>query len=160
MSVNKYKDHILVLPEDDATRQMAVGFYLKVPDQRLMQILPFSGGWKNVLESFLLEYQPTMQNLPNRYVVLVIDFDKSENRLQHIKDQIDSNVLARVFILGASLEAEDLRRSVGANLETIGQLLAQDCENQTMNIWGNALFEPLQDEIERAQKILRPIIFS
>ena len=158
--MNDYRPHIYVLPEDDATRQMAVGFYQKVPDQRLMQILPPSGGWTYVLKSFLLEYQPTMQTLPHRYVILVIDFDKDTERLEHIKNQIDPSILARVFILGAFLEAEDLRRNVGENLETIGQLLAQDCQNQTMNIWGNALFKPLQDEIERARMTLRPLIFS
>jgi hypothetical protein len=81
VSINKYKPHIYVLPEDDATRQIAVGFYQQVPDQRLIQILPFAGGWSHVLESFLLEYQPTMQTYSHRYVILVIDFDKDTERL-------------------------------------------------------------------------------
>ncbi len=139
---------------------MANGFYQNIPDQRYTQILPVAGGCDHVVDCFKSDYMSSMTAYEYRHFVLVIDFDKRPNRLQHIKDQIDPNVLARVFILGASLEAEDLRRSVGANLETIGQLLAQDCQNQTRNIWGNALFETLQDEIERAKKILRPLIFS
>jgi hypothetical protein len=159
MSVNKYRSHILVLPEDEATRQMANGFYQKIPDQRYTQILPVAGGCDHVVDCFKSNYMPSMNTYPYRYFVLVIDFDKRPSRLQHIKNQIDPSILARVFILGAFLEAEDLRRNVGENLETIGQLLAEDCQNQTMNIWRNELFEPLQDEIERAKKTLRPLIF-
>ncbi len=54
MSINKYKRHILVLPEDDANRQIANGFLLDPNlDVRAIQILPPSGGWKKVLNSFM-----------------------------------------------------------------------------------------------------------
>lgn len=33
MSVNRHKEHILVLPEDDANRQMANGLVLEMPDR-------------------------------------------------------------------------------------------------------------------------------
>jgi hypothetical protein len=160
MSVNKYRPHILVLPEDEATRQMANGFYQNIPDQRYTQILPVAGGCDHVVDCFKSDYMSSMEAYENRHFVLVIDFDKRPNRLQHIKTQIDQRIMSRVFILGAFLEAEDLRRSVGENLETIGLLLAQDCQNQTMNTWKTPLFDHLQDEIERARLTLRPLIFS
>lgn len=46
MSINKYKAHLLVLPEDDANRQMANGFILDPNlNERVIQVLPPVGGW-------------------------------------------------------------------------------------------------------------------
>ena len=55
MSVNKHLPHILVLPEDDANRQLANGFLLQVDPTRMrqMQVLPVAGGWTAVLDQFL-----------------------------------------------------------------------------------------------------------
>jgi hypothetical protein len=45
MSINKHRAHILVLPEDDANRQIANGFVLDPNlNDRAIQILPPSGG--------------------------------------------------------------------------------------------------------------------
>lgn len=53
MRINKYKPHILVLPEDDANRQIANGFLLeKTLNQSAIQVLPPAGGWKKVVEEF------------------------------------------------------------------------------------------------------------
>jgi len=53
MSVNKYLPHVLVLPEDDANRQLANGFQLDVfLATRRMQILEEAGGWQEVLNRF------------------------------------------------------------------------------------------------------------
>jgi hypothetical protein len=46
MSVNKYEDHVLVLPEDDANRQIANGFILNSNvKERAIQVLPIADGW-------------------------------------------------------------------------------------------------------------------
>jgi hypothetical protein len=43
--MNKYKSHILILPEDDANREIANGFNLNENlDDRSIQILPSAGG--------------------------------------------------------------------------------------------------------------------
>ena len=53
MSVNKYMPHVLVLPEDDANRQLANGFQLDESlATRKMQILEEAGGWQEVLHCF------------------------------------------------------------------------------------------------------------
>ena len=47
MSVNKYLPHLLILPEDDANRELANGFVLNhAVNSRAVQILPPAGGWK------------------------------------------------------------------------------------------------------------------
>jgi len=51
MSVNHYLPHVLVLPEDDANRQIANGFQLDI-SSRQIQVLPEAGGWIRVLECF------------------------------------------------------------------------------------------------------------
>ena len=43
MSVNKFRQHVFVLPEDDANRQLANGFLLDL-SVRQVQILPEAGG--------------------------------------------------------------------------------------------------------------------
>ena len=54
MSVNKYQPHVLVLPEDDANRQLANGFLLdQYLSTRKIQVLEEVGGWIQVLERFL-----------------------------------------------------------------------------------------------------------
>jgi hypothetical protein len=76
VGVNKYQPHVLVLPEDDANRQLANGFLL---DQYLstwkIQVLEEAGGWNEVLECFISDYAPGMALYPGRYMVLLIDFD-------------------------------------------------------------------------------------
>ena len=54
MSVNKFQPHVLVLPEDDANRQLANGFLLdQYVSTHKIQVLPKVGGWTQVLELFL-----------------------------------------------------------------------------------------------------------
>lgn len=54
MTTNRYKEHVLVLPEDDANRQLAVGF-LNHPslDARRIKMLPPLGGWAAVRDALL-----------------------------------------------------------------------------------------------------------
>jgi hypothetical protein len=55
VSVNLYDDHVLVVPEDDANRQLVNGF-LNEPAlwPRTIQVLPNAGGWSKVLDVFTL----------------------------------------------------------------------------------------------------------
>jgi hypothetical protein len=51
--MNRYTDHLYVIPEDDRDRQLAVGFrdHDQVKTSR-MQLMPPAGGWWNVLATF------------------------------------------------------------------------------------------------------------
>src|SRR6266446_4880248 len=105
MSVNKYQPHVLVLPEDDANRQLANGFLL---DQYLLtrriQVLEEVGDWTQVLERFLSDHVVGMNCYPGRFMVLLIDFDGRIDRLQDVKARIPEHLTDRVFILGAFSE--------------------------------------------------------
>jgi len=86
MSVNKYLPHILVLPEDEADSDIANGFLLHPQlNARSIQVLPYVGGWKVVVEKFITNFIPTMRQHPDRWFVLLIDFDREESRLDYIR---------------------------------------------------------------------------
>ena len=78
MSVNKYLPHVLVLPEDDANRQLANGFLLDESlSMRQIQVLEVAGGWKEVLNRFNSDHIGEMDKYQERFVVLLIDFGLS-----------------------------------------------------------------------------------
>jgi hypothetical protein len=82
--VNRRLPHVLVLPEDDANRQLARGFHLNVDwdRERQMQVLEVAGGWNRVLNLFESVHIVEMDRCPHRFMILLIDFDDQERRLQ------------------------------------------------------------------------------
>jgi hypothetical protein len=157
MSVNKRLPHVLVLPEDDANRQLANGFYLELPSRQI-QVLPVVGGWMKVLESFNSDHVSYMNKFPNRLMVLLIDFDDQEDRLEKAKACIPGHLIDRVFILGVRSESEDLKADLGS-YETIGGAMARDCREKTCTTWGHPLLRHNAGEIERLHERVRPVLF-
>jgi hypothetical protein len=98
-----------------------------------------------------------MDKYPNRYMVLLIDFDRSEERLDYARRFIPEHLIDRVFVLGTWSEPEDLK-ALGSP-ETIGRDLARDCHNQTDGVWGHELLRHNADEIGRLRQKVRPILF-
>ena len=160
MSVNKYRPHLLVLPEDDANRQLANGFLL---DQSLansrIQVLEEVGGWNEVLEHFLSEHVAEMERYPERSMVLLIDFDGDPTRLQYAKNRIPGHLTDRVYVLGALVEPEGLRNAALGSYETIGLAMARDCREGTDTTWGHDLLRHNAGELDRLRERVRPILF-
>jgi hypothetical protein len=101
VSSNKYLPHVLVLPEDDANRQIANGFLLDNSlATRSIQVLEECGGWIQVLEHFLSDHIRGMDRYPGRVMVLLIDFDGKEVKPDQAKARIPEHLADRVFILG------------------------------------------------------------
>lgn len=161
MSPNQYKPHILVLPEDDANRQIANGF-LQSPNlnNRAIQVLPPAGGWQRTVEQFTNDYAPTMRKFPQRMIVLLIDFDNRENRLSYVESQIPDDLKERVFILGVQSEPENLKRDINKGFEEIGDVLAQDCSDNTNELWGHELLKHNKTELERMILSVKPFLFN
>ena len=159
MSVNKYHSHIFVLPEDDANRQLAVGFVLECStNTRQVYVLPVADGWTDVLRRFNSDHIHQMRNVAQRFMILLIDFDREPDRLNRARAEIPEDLIARVFILGAWTEPEDLRTDLGFP-EEIGRALARDCRDGTDLAWGHRLLQHNTGEIERLRSQLRPILF-
>lgn len=159
--VNRYKPHVCILPEDEATSQIANGFALRVKDERVIKIEHFARGWTDVEAQMLELYTPLMLQFPEIRLVLLIDFDFNSSRLERIRSNIPDELQKRVFVFGAFSEAEDLKRQNGAkNLEAIGKTLAQECQSKSYTLWNHELLQHLETELLHAQSELRPLLFT
>jgi len=161
MSVNKYKPHVVVLPEDRANLQIANGFLLN-PDlnERLIQVLPHVRGWQTVLNKFVDERVPVMRQFPQQSIVLLIDFDQDENRLQFVKQKIPIDLQDRVFVIGVFSEPENLRSSLSKSFEEIGEALAEDCSKNTNDLWAHKLLQHNKDELNRMSASIKQFLFD
>jgi hypothetical protein len=159
--VNRAQPHVLVLPEDDANRELANGFHLEVDltRQRQMQVLPVAGGWRRVLERFRSDHVGKMLSNPKRFMVLLIDFDGRPERLDEAKATIPRGLADRVFILGALDEPEALEAELNQSCENIGSRLAQDCRDDTYATWRHQLLQHNTSELDRLREHVRPILF-
>lgn len=160
MSPNKNRPHVLVLPEDDANKELANGFWLQVDwaRQRQMQVLPVAGGWNEVLKRFKSDHVIEMDRYPDRFMVLLIDFDGKPRRLTIAKNAIPGHLADRVFVLGAWSKPEDLKAVLGP-YERIGQAMADDCRKETDTTWGRNLLRHNASELERLRVRVRSILF-
>lgn len=158
MSVNAYLPHVLVLPEDDANRQIANGFVLSV-STRQIQVLKEVGGWSSVRDRFTSDQRRSMEGNPNRFIVLLVDFDGDQNRLQAMKDVVPDHLKDRVFVLGAFSEPEALRQAGLGPYEGIGRALAEDCRTGANDTWGHPLLHHNEPELGRLRQQVRPILF-
>lgn len=159
MSINRYKPHVLVIPEEDANRQIANGF--RLDDDLFMpaiQVLEEAGGWLETLQCFLTDHVSGLDKYPNRVVVLLIDFDGDEQRLPSTKEKVPERLRDRVFVLGVKTEPENLRRALGS-YETIGRALARDCREGTNETWSHELLRCNADELARLRERVQPILF-
>ncbi|MGA2478632.1 MAG: hypothetical protein ABSG63_07785 [Spirochaetia bacterium] len=160
MSVNRYLPHVLVLPEDDANRQIANGFLLDpFLNDRAIQVLPPAGGWSKVRDSFAEAYLPEMAKLRQRYMILLVDFDKHDNRVKEVKKVIPPELVDRVFVVGVLSEPEELKKAKLGKYEDIGKGLSEDCRNQSAKTWGHELLRHNLVEVGRMTSIVRPILF-
>ncbi|MGH8546712.1 MAG: hypothetical protein ACREX3_24470 [Gammaproteobacteria bacterium] len=159
MSVNRYQPHVLVLPEDDANRQLANGFLLdQLLSTRKIQVLEEVGGWSEVLNRFKSDHIYEMDRYDKRFMVLLIDFDGQEGRLDNAKAIVPDRLKGRVFVLGTWSEPEVLRHELGS-YEVIGLAMAKDCREGTDTIWSHRLLLHNQSELSRLREYVRPILF-
>jgi hypothetical protein len=116
MSVNRHQPHIFILPEDDANRQLAVGFVLNINvNSNQVHILTPARGWTHVLDDFASGHIDKMRVYENRLIVLLMDFDDHvDDRLQKVKEAIPNDLIDRVFVLGVRTEPEALRQDTSS----------------------------------------------
>ncbi|MDL5054042.1 hypothetical protein QQ056_10870 [Oscillatoria laete-virens NRMC-F 0139] len=161
MSINKYLPHLLVLPEDEANSDIANGFLLHPKlNLRSIQVLPYVGGWKAVLEKFIKSFAPTMRQYPERKIVLLIDFDEQDNRRDYINQQIPDDLKDRVFVIGVFSNPEELKNSLKMSLEEIGETISTDCFDNTEGLWNHNLLEHNKTELDRMIPSVKPLLFS
>ncbi|MSV32542.1 MAG: hypothetical protein EXQ57_08490 [Bryobacterales bacterium] len=160
MKANRHRPHLHILPEDDANRQIAKGFasHVSVKDVK-MQVLPEAHGWGRVLDEFDATHSRELKKYPNRFLVLLIDFDEDGARRQLVQSRIPADLLERVFVIGVWSEPERLKSQLGS-YETIGNALAEDCFRDTNTTWSHSLLEHNTAELVRLREQVRPFLFE
>ena len=160
MSANRYKRHVLVLPEDDANRQIANGFFLRIAG-RAWQVLPPAGGWARVIEEFERDHVFTMRRFPDTNIVLMMDFDRQvTERLERVQAVTPPELRDRVFVLGVLSEPEDLKANLKMmTFEAIGMSLFQDCADDTRRTWSHELLKHNEAEVVRLISSVKPFLF-
>ncbi len=160
MSVNKYRKHVLVLPEDRADHQIAHGFQLHASvNARAIQVLPILGGWTRVRDNFEQVHIRGMRNHSQRHIVMLVDFDQKQTRFDQMKALVPQDLEQRVFVVGVWSEPESLRSDSGMNFERIGRELASECHDGTRVLWNHPLLQHNEAELERMIRVLRPFLF-
>jgi hypothetical protein len=91
-------------------------------------------------------------------VILLIDFDSNDQRMENATNRVPARLRDRVFILGAWNEPQDLTRAGLGLFEPIGSALAQDCREETDTIWGHELLRHNAAELARLREQVRPIL--
>lgn len=154
MTVNAYKPHLLVVPEDRANKDLAVEFFLKFPIQiRAYQVESIAGGWLSARDR-LVQLCPTMQRYLERHVLVLVDFDESDSRRDDVLADVPEVLRDRVFVLGVWSEPEALKAARGhAKLSTISHDLARECDEGGV-LWAHELLAHNAAEVAR----LRPLL--
>jgi hypothetical protein len=161
MAVNKYLPHIYIIPEDDANREIAVGFELHHQIiGNALQITPVAGGWSKVCDKINEVYVPKLRSSRYAHVVGLIDSDNKTDRIAELKSSFPSDVVDRIFLLGCLSEPERLRTESGLNLERIGKALATECADENYELWHSSQLQHLQFISTPDAKALRDIVFD
>jgi len=159
MAVNRYLPHVLVLPEDEATRSLAVGFNDQATGQ--MQVLNPAGGWPHVLQTFQDRYIAYLNQYNDGHIVLLIDFDDVHvERFSQFQGAIPALVAARVYVLGATTEAEVLRNATGLKYGVLGADLAKECRGGVFSLWTCPQLQDNQPELARLVANVKPFLFT
>jgi hypothetical protein len=160
MSVNRELPHVFVLPEDDANVRLANEFHKQLDMNRLrqMQVLPVAGGWNEVLKVFESIHVAEMNRWPNRFMVLLMDFDSRADRMGRARSAIPQHLANRVFVLGVFTEPENLKMEFGS-YDQIGSDLAADCRDGTDATWGHRLLRHNAGELDGLRERVRPFLF-
>ncbi len=159
--MNKLQPHLYVLPEDDADRQIAVGFASHFAlDTRRLQVMPVLRGWTHVLNEFEAVYVQHLRNFPLGHVVMVIDFDGHHaDRRARFHDAVPADLRDRVFVIGAAGEPQDLKRELRQTFEQIGRSLADDCSSGRTEQWDHDLLKHNDADRRRLAATVRSELF-
>jgi len=169
MSINRYKPHVIILPEDKADEEIANGFMVSPNiNYRAIQVDKPAGGWLTVVEKFKTELVPEMQKYTACITVMLIDFDcydgrSYEDRLRQVTLAIPDDLKDRVFVLGVLTEPEDLRdarEKERKTFEIIGETLAVGCPDNKSELWKHELLMHNEDEINRILLSVRSFLFT
>jgi len=162
VKANAYKPHLLLIPEDPALHDIAVGFAGRFHN---VQVDPPVMGKIKLRDQFLEQELRKLGQFPLRFLVLVQDFDGEA--LSGLERSIPADLRHRVFVLGPIDESEDLRselreaRVLTSNtLDEIGKRLADDCLAGEDGLWRSGQLVHLQDQLRVLRETVLPFLVA
>ena len=163
MSVNLALPHLIVIPEDNANREIANGFRLIIEknDRQFLMKKP-ARGWPNGRYELVALSDSTghLQKYKSSHAALIVDFDGKRERGSEIKQLVSEEVIDRVFVIGVLSEPEKLRNATGMKFEQLGIQIAEGCKDSSINFWQHDLLAHNIEEIRRLSGAVRDIFFN
>jgi len=160
--MSRYGDYLYVIPEDDADRQIAVGFeqHDQVNAPRI-QVMPPAGGWSYVLRTFQNEYVQKLRDNTRSHVVMLVDFDDQiQKRRKDFEEAIPEDLRSRVFVIGPQHTPEMLKKALNKSFEEIGKSLADNCYADTSGNWDHEQLQHNHAERERLVQTVKSFLFQ
>jgi hypothetical protein len=166
--MNKYDrgPHVVIVPEDDANRDLVNGF-LKHQNinHRGASVLRKTGGWTKLLNNFDFN---SLKTNPQRRVILLVDFDNYDKKSIAKIDQRKTEILAKIpdelrerfYLLGVYSEPEKLKSSCQMSYEKIGTTLATECADETYKLWNHELLQHNDPELARLSQDVKSFLFT
>ena len=157
--MNKYADHLLIIPEDDASSDLARGFQMAVPrGLNAMKVERAAGGWSSARVA-LSNLVPSIKSLPKRHVLVLVDFDGNVTRRETVLSVVPDELRSRVYLIGPWTEPERLQTALGhRSRESIGKALASECSNVQQGLWEHELLRHNAQELVRLRGQVLPFL--
>lgn len=160
MTLNRQRPHLLILPEDDANREMANGFLTDDRiNNRVIQVLPNAGGTFAALD--WIANHNKLRQFPNQRVLLLIDLADvhAKSRYDERLGDIPAELKDRIFILGVLPEPEPLATKHHISKEQIGRRLAAECAEGRKELWNDPSLAHNEGELSRLTSDVKPFLF-
>ena len=94
-------------------------------------------------------------------MVLLLDFDNNiDQRTETIAEAIPDEVKSRLFLLGVRSEPEALRTALASSYEQIGRKMAQECREDSQQVWAHGLLQHNLPELARLSSAVRAFLFD
>lgn len=164
MSINRYQDYLIVLFEDNAYKDIFLGFSFSKNKQILLK--PVCQGFGDVFLQLSDKGSLILKELNmyhHAYVLACIDADldsQNESKIEKLKKSLFTEYKERIFILGSRYEAEHIKRFIiqQGKWKKVGEMLENDCKNEHYQLWRNEMLQHNGNEIERFRKIFHSFL--
>lgn len=162
MSVNNAKPYLIVLFEDNAYKDLFMGFDFSM--QRQILLKPVCGGFPSVCVQLTNEKGVLLKELnqfSRAYVLALIDADldnhpcSQKGKIDKLKTEIDTKYQDRIFIIGSRIEAEDIKRKIigKGSWKKVVQKLEESCKDDNCQLWQDEILKHNLDEIARLKQV-------
>lgn len=158
--INRERPHLLILPEDQANREIVNGFFIHSSvDLNRVQVMSNIGGWRNVCNKFEHVYVPKLNANTHCHVAMLVDFDEKPDRRAYINGFIPATLQDRVFVIGVWSQPEKLKEDTNLTFEEIGRALEEDCPRQPGGLWNHELLRHNSVDVDHLWNTLGVILF-